>query len=169
MSWKTTFGVLLALAAVGAGGYAWSQAADGEGVGPEGPPTSSVDRSVIRVTKTASCGCCSAWVAHLRESGFRVETEDVGAAELVALKRERGVPSDLFACHTAIVDGYVIEGHVPAADIRRLLTEKPAGVEGLAVPGMPAGSPGMEVGGRREPYDVVAFGADGRREVFASH
>ncbi|MDH5306080.1 MAG: DUF411 domain-containing protein [Myxococcales bacterium] len=119
----------------------------------------------VTVYKSATCGCCKAWVRHLEASGFDVEMHDVD--DLKPLKAEHGVPSQLASCHTALVDGYVIEGHVPASDIARLLAQRPK-VVGLSVPGMPIGSPGME-GPNPEPYRVLAFDAEGRTEVFASH
>lgn len=121
---------------------------------------------VVEVAKSPACGCCSEWVEHLEDSGFRVKVEDT--EDLATVKRRLGVPGDLGSCHTAVVDGYVIEGHVPAEDIRRLLAERPADVKGLAVPGMPAGSPGME-GPPPVRYDVVAFDGQGGRRIFASH
>jgi hypothetical protein len=103
----------------------------------------------------------------MRANGFTVEEE--GVASLDAVKVEHGVPQELRTCHTAIVDGYVVEGHVPAEDVERLLAERPE-IAGVAVAGMPAGSPGMEVAGQpAEPFDVVAFTADGDTSVFASH
>jgi hypothetical protein len=103
----------------------------------------------------------------MRENGYRVQVEDVN--DLAAVKRNQQIPPQLQSCHTAIVDGYIIEGHVPVADIERLLAERPD-ISGLAVPGMPIGSPGMEVDGASDqPYDVVAFDKDGRMEVFASY
>lgn len=116
--------------------------------------------------KSPACGCCTEWVEHLEENGFRVEVEDtrnVGVA-----KARLGVLSDLPSCHTAQVGGYVLEGHVPASDVRRLLEQRPDGVKGLAVPGMPAGSPGME-GPAPVPYDVVTFDGAGHRSAWASH
>ena len=121
---------------------------------------------VIQVVKTPTCGCCNAWVAHLRRAGFQVRVTDV--ADVTPTARRLGVPNDLRSCHTASVGGYAIEGHVPAADIMRLLRQRPAAA-GLAVPGMPMGSPGMEAGGRGEPYRVILFTRAGRRTVFASH
>ena len=107
------------------------------------------------------------WVSHLKDHGFTVRTTDV--ADVSPVKAEHGVPGRLPSCHTALVDGYVIEGHVPAPDIARLLEEGPR-VAGLAVPGMPIGSPGMEVPGRPvESYDVIAFDRRGGAEVFSSH
>lgn len=114
-----------------------------------------------------SCGCCEAWAAHIRE-GLHAGVAVQDSADMGAVKDREGVPDELRSCHTMIVDGYVIEGHVPAADIVRLLRERPAGVEGLAVAGMPLGSPGMEMGGRTQPYQVIAFGPAGKR-VFASY
>jgi hypothetical protein len=114
---------------------------------------------VITVHKDPSCGCCSGWVAHLQAAGFTVNAIDT--RELDTIKARLGVPDDLAACHTAQVAGYIVEGHVPAAALARLLSEKPDAA-GLAVPGMPIGSPGME-GGAPEPYDVILFGAAGRR------
>jgi hypothetical protein len=118
------------------------------------------------VYKTPNCGCCRAWVEHLRAQGFAVRTIDV--PELASIRHELRVPNGVAACHTAKAADYVIEGHVPAADIKRLLDTRPL-VRGLAVPGMPVGSPGMERGNRREPYDVVTWDAADHTEVFASH
>lgn len=119
----------------------------------------------VVVYKSPTCGCCTEWVAHMRANGFRVETQDV--RDVTPYRMQYGVPEELSSCHTAVVDGYAIEGHVPAADIKRLLREKPR-AKGLAVPGMPNGSPGMEQGGPPDPYVTVAF--DGRRAwVYAQH
>jgi hypothetical protein len=117
--------------------------------------------SQIVVHKGPKCGCCSGWVRHLEKAGFVVTV--IETADIDAVKKALRVPADLASCHTAEVDGYVLEGHVPAAAVRRLLEKRPTGV-GLAVPGMPAGSPGMEVGVPDE-YDVVLFGPS-RRETF---
>jgi len=113
----------------------------------------------ITVHRDPSCGCCSGWVRHLQKAGFHANAIDT--QELDAIKKQLGVPEDLAACHTAEIAGYVIEGHVPAAALKRFLSEKPK-ASGLAVRGMPVGSPGME-GGKPEPYDVVMFGPSGRR------
>lgn len=128
----------------------------------------SAAAATMTVYKTPTCGCCSAWVEHVRAAGFEVDSRDVARARLVEHKRRLAVDPGLAACHTAVIDGYVIEGHVPAADIRRLLAERPR-VAGLAVPGMPAGSPGMDFGGRTEPYRVVAFDAAGGMRIFSRH
>jgi len=115
--------------------------------------------SNILVHKDPDCGCCTGWVRHLRDAGFAVTVEET--TDLQPVRKRFGVPADLAACHTAEVDGYVLEGHVPAAAVRRLLEKRPTAI-GLAVPGMPAGSPGME-GGVPQRYDVVLFGATGRQ------
>jgi len=119
----------------------------------------------ISVYKSATCGCCSKWVRHLEANGFTVKAYDVD--DVYSYKDRHGVPQRLQACHTAVVEGYVIEGHVPAADIQRLLQERPS-IKGLAVPGMPAGSPGME-GGVPERYEVQSFEADGTSQVYSRH
>jgi hypothetical protein len=119
----------------------------------------------ITVFKDPNCGCCSNWVAYLRKHGYRVVVHDT--SDLDVIKRTAGITDDLASCHTAFVNGYVIEGHVPVEDIDRLLREKPK-VAGLAVPGMPSGSPGME-GGTPQHYVVVAFMRAGGKQVFARH
>jgi hypothetical protein len=121
----------------------------------------------VTVYKNAQCGCCKNWVEHLRKEGFEVTAKDVD--DLAAIKTKLGVPASLGSCHTAIVGPYVVEGHVPAADIRKLLAAKPK-VVGIGVPGMPMGSPGMEMPGMpADKYDVMAFAKDGKQRVFASH
>lgn len=119
----------------------------------------------MTVYKSASCGCCHLWVEHARANGFTVRTIDT--EELPKVKAEMGVPAALQSCHTVVVANYLVEGHVPAADIKRMLSEKPA-IRGLAVPGMPVGSPGMEQGPAQR-YDVIAFTAAGQRSVYAKH
>lgn len=113
---------------------------------------------VIKVHKDPDCGCCSGWVQHLHDAGFTLEVDD--ASDLASVKRRLGVPPELEACHTAEVDRYILEGHVPAPAVRRLLADRPRAL-GLAVPGMPIGSPGME-GEQRQPYSVVLFGPTGQ-------
>lgn len=126
-------------------------------------------RTVIQVYKSPTCGCCKNWVDHIRANGFQTEIFDITDEELQARKAKLGVGPRLASCHTAIVNGYVVEGHVPAADIQRMLKEKPA-IIGIAAPGMPVGSPGMEVpGGRKDTYDVVAFSKGGATRVYARH
>lgn len=119
----------------------------------------------VTVYRSPTCGCCSKWIEHLEANGFRVEARDV--QDVAPFKRSAGVPPALASCHTAHVGGYVVEGHVPAADLRRLLAEQPP-ILGLAVPRMPVGSPGME-GPNPEPYEVLAFDGQGRVEVFSSY
>lgn len=123
---------------------------------------------LVEVWKSPTCGCCNDWIKHLEQAGFTVKANDSGNT---AVRNKLGMPNRYASCHTALVAGYVVEGHVPAADIRRLLAEKPKAL-GLAVPDMPIGSPGMDgpaYGNRIEPYDVLLIGADGKSTVFNSH
>ena len=113
------------------------------------------------------CGCCLNWAGHL-EDGMNANVASVDSNDMAAIKTARGVPEELWSCHTMEVDGYIIEGHVPAEAVARLLRERPDGVAGLAVPGMPLGSPGMEARNRIQPYEVIAFGPTGQ-SVFASY
>jgi hypothetical protein len=122
----------------------------------------------IHVVKDLGCPCCNAWIGHLRENGFNVSFEERSVEDLAAYKRERGIPENLSSCHTATIGDYTIEGHVPAADIRRLMAERPLAV-GLSVPGMPFGSPGMGPETERQAYDVVLVGQDGSSTVFTSY
>jgi hypothetical protein len=120
---------------------------------------------LAQVWKDPNCGCCKDWIVHLEKSGFRAQTFDTGNT---AMRARLGLPQKYGSCHTALVDGYVIEGHVPASDIQRLLTERPKAL-GLAVPRMPLGSPGMdgpEYGGRKDPYEVLLVARDGTSTVF---
>jgi hypothetical protein len=117
---------------------------------------------VIEVYKSASCSCCHLWVEHLRANGFTVKARDV--ANPTDYREKFGVPDALGSCHTGLVAGYALEGHVPAAEIKRLLSERPK-AKGLAVPGMPLGSPGME-GPRQDSYDVLLIQADGHHKVY---
>lgn len=122
---------------------------------------------MVEVFKTPTCGCCQNWVEHLRKSGFNVRTTDLN--DLTEIKKSRGVPEQVQSCHTAVVGGYVVEGHVPASDIQRMLTEKPA-IAGIAVGGMPTGSPGMDFPGvKAQPYNVMSFDKNGATRVFAKH
>ena len=122
---------------------------------------------LVEVFKSPTCGCCANWVEIMRKNGFVVRTTDLN--DITAIKKSRGVPADVQSCHTAVVNGYVIEGHVPPADVHRLLKEKPA-VVGIAVGGMPIGSPGMESPYvKAEPYNVMSFDKSGATRVFAKH
>lgn len=119
----------------------------------------------MTVYRDPSCGCCEAWAGIARNAGYQVELID--HPDMAAIKRQHGVPDELLSCHTTIVDGYAIEGHVPLGDLGRLLRDRPAGVKGLAVPGMPRGSPGMEMpDGSKDRFQVLAFDAAGRTSVF---
>ncbi len=151
-------GAGLALGAIGARSL-WAQ----QGRAPQQalPP--------MTVYKSPSCGCCKLWVDHAKSAGFTVR--EVNTDDLNTVKREMGIAPRLASCHTVVVGSYVVEGHVPADDVKRLLRERPAGVRGLAVPGMPIGSPGMEQGppSQYERYQVLAFTATGTTSVFATH
>lgn len=122
----------------------------------------------IEVWKSATCGCCAAWIEHIEQNGFTARPRDLAAGQLARIKAEAGLPADLQSCHTAKVGGYVVEGHVPASAIRRLLSEKPDAI-GLSVPGMPLGSPGMEAGSDKESYEVLLVRRGGASEVFSRH
>ncbi len=128
-------------------------------------------RPVVEVWKTANCGCCKDWIKHLQASGFEVKTHDVSNATKNDYRSRLGLAEKFGSCHTALVNGYVLEGHVPAREIQRLLKDKPPAL-GLAVPGMPVGSPGMdgpEYGGLKDPYDVLLVQRDGTARVFQSY
>ena len=129
------------------------------------PTITSAAKPTITVYKDPNCGCCRNWIEHLKKHGYAVVAKDT--PDMAQIKKTLGVPGDLRSCHTAVVEGYLIEGHVPAADIDRLLATK-ANVKGLAVPGMPMGSPGME-GSVTQHYQVVAFDKAGKTKVFASY
>lgn len=147
----TRRGLLLALGALPLAGLAQSPA-----------------KVLVEVWKDPNCGCCKDWVTHLQASGFAVKVNETGNT---GMRAKLGVPQKLGSCHTALVGGYAIEGHVPAADIRRLLEERPQAI-GLTAPGMPVGSPGMDgpaYGGRRDPFDVLLVLKGGGTRVFASH
>lgn len=135
--------------------------AQAEDRGTESGPTSIGHE--VTVYHSPQCGCCGKWVEHMQANGFEVEM--IPTTDMDRIKRELGVPRELPACHTAVVEDYVIEGHVPATDVQRLLAEQPD-AHGLTVPGMPIGSPGMEVDGRRMAYDVILFTEEGETEVF---
>lgn len=118
----------------------------------------------MTVYKSATCGCCSKWVAHMQANGFEVKAIDVD--DIDAVKRQRGVPNAAASCHTAVVNGYIVEGHVPADAVKTMLKTKPA-IVGIAVPGMPMGSPGMEVpGGQKEAFDIVSFDKTGKTAIY---
>lgn len=120
---------------------------------------------LVKVWKTPSCGCCGKWVKHMEDAGFQLEVTNVDSVDPV--RKANGVRPELGSCHTALVGGYFVEGHVPASDVRRLLREKPA-LLGITAPGMPAGSPGMDIPGSPS-YDVLSVGRDGSTAVYATH
>jgi len=126
------------------------------------PLAACAAQPVIEVYKTATCGCCKEWVKHLEANGFKVKTQDV--EDTSGYREKFGIPSEYGSCHTGRVSGYALEGHVPAGEIKRLLAEKPK-ARGLAVPGMPMGSPGME-GGRKDPYEVLLVKDGGKASVY---
>ncbi|MGR8933927.1 MAG: DUF411 domain-containing protein [Gammaproteobacteria bacterium] len=127
-------------------------------------PAKAVEKPIdIVVYRSSSCGCCGKWVQHLQHHQFNVQ--DNVTDEMDAIKTKYGVPQDLASCHTAVVNGYVIEGHVPAGDIKILLKNKPA-VAGISVPGMVTGTPGMEMGDRLEAFDVLSFDKNGKTQIF---
>ena len=148
------FGIGIVLAALGVGAYLQFGA------------SASGDLPTVTVYKSPSCQCCSEWVAHMKDEGFEVEVQS--KLRMRPVKKQVGLPSSLAACHTSVVGNYVVEGHVPAQEVKQLLREQPD-VRGLSVPGMPVGSPGMERGNRVEPYEVVTFTPSGETTVFAQY
>jgi hypothetical protein len=129
-------------------------------------PVSAADVKDITVHKSQYCGCCERWMELLEEAGYNVIVSNHD--DLESFKESLHVPTHLHSCHTAVVDGYIVEGHVPLEDIGSLLAQRPDAV-GIAVPGMPAGAPGTVTRGRQDRYDVILFKANGEEEVFASH
>lgn len=162
--WLRGVALLLLIGSLGLFGCSRSLAMAAQSI----PNLAALPPEAMQVTsyRSPSCGCCGNWIEHLQAAGFQVD--DRVTEDIEAVKQELGVPSDLASCHTAVVNGYVVEGHVPEADVRRLLAALPA-VVGIAVPGMPIGSPGMESGDIQEPYTVYTFTAAGDIEVFQEH
>lgn len=162
------------LAALAACGGKSGEAAEPQAAAPAATPAVAAaqpasavpaDSPLVVVYKSPTCGCCTKWVEHMRQNGFRVESHDTASVD--PIKDQAGVPVATRSCHTGLVGGYAIEGHVPADVIRRLLREHPGDIAGLAVPGMVTGSPGME-GPNPEHYDIVAFTKDGKTRVYES-
>ena len=120
----------------------------------------------MQVYKNPSCGCCTAWVEHLKAAGFAVDVTETD--DTASIRKRYGMPERLAGCHTGVIEGYVLEGHVPAAEVKRLLAARPSAV-GLSVPGMPMGSPGMEYGDRKDPFQVLLVDRQGRETVFAKY
>jgi hypothetical protein len=131
------------------------------------PLAASAQQSTIELKKTATCGCCAAWADRMQAAGFAVEREDMSMGQLMQFKMKHGIREN-FACHTAAIGGYTVEGHVPVREIRRLLQERPDAI-GLSVPGMPLGSPGMDFGETTEAYDVLLIRKNGSAEVYAHY
>lgn len=122
---------------------------------------------VVTVFRDPNCGCCSLWAERIRQAGYDVRVTD--RPDMTSVKQRYGVPTELASCHTSLVGGYVVEGHVPVEDVEKLLRERPSDIKGIAVAGMPAGSPGMETAdGTKEPFDVIAFGANGQTRLYRS-
>jgi len=130
------------------------------------PASAKETLPAVQVFKNPTCGCCGAWVDHMKAAGFTVKVTEVDDTSVA--RRQHGLPDRFGSCHTAVVAGYVVEGHVHANDVKKLLAMKPVAI-GLAVPGMPVGSPGMETGSRRDPYQVLLVAKDGRERVFSSY
>jgi hypothetical protein len=149
---KTIFGIIFSIVVAAVGGFVVMQNVNAE--------------SEMTVYKSPTCGCCGKWITHMEQNGFKVTAVDM--LEMNIVKEKYGIDRPLASCHTAVVDGYVIEGHVPATDVKNLLSEK-RDVLGLTVPGMPVGSPGMEMGDRFDSYDVLAINKDKTTEVFNSY
>jgi len=169
---RTLIAAALAAALAACGGNS-GETAQAPAAAPAAPPAASAanpaqasaGQPLVVVYKSPTCGCCTKWVEHMRQNGFQVESHDTAGVD--AIKDQAGVPMAARSCHTGLVGGYAIEGHVPADVIRRLLREHPSDVAGLAVPGMVTGSPGME-GPYPEHYDVIAFTKDGQTRVYES-
>lgn len=121
----------------------------------------------VTMYRDPACTCCGGWMKHMESMGFKVK--NVPTADIFTFKHEQGVTDDLASCHTAIIDGYVVEGHVPSDDVKRLLAQKPDDIKGIAVPGMPVGTPGMEMGNKKDSYSVVAFDKQGQTKVFKQY
>ncbi len=131
-------------------------------------PAAAQAGPLLQVLKDANCGCCSAWIGIMQREGFQVQAQNVAWATLTRFKAQSGISEDMTSCHTGLIEGYVIEGHVPAADIRRLLADRPDAI-GLSVPGMPIGSPGMGPETERDAYAVYLIRPDGGTEVYAQY
>lgn len=136
-----------------------------QGVAAEQSTTTRAESTTLKVYKNPQCGCCSKWVDHMSSAGFSAQTQDHN--DLSAFKQDHGIAPQYQSCHTGVANGYVFEGHIPAEQVQRFLAAPPEGAIGLAVPGMPIGSPGMEMGDRVQEYDVLLLNKDGSSEVFA--
>jgi len=144
-----------------------AQAAQAEATLPVPAATVDPHAPTVTVYKTATCGCCKLWVSYLQENGYNVVAKDISDDQLTSFNRDKGLPMQLESCHTALIDGYIIEGHVPVADIQRLLRERPP-IAGLALPKMVAGSPGMP-GVSDAHYEIIAFDKKGTTSVYSKY
>ena len=167
-AWVKRAAIVMVAGGIGVGTYLGLTATQQPqtAIAPQVTPQLISQSMEVSAFRSPTCGCCGAWLDHMKSQGFKVKDHLV--EDMEGIKREHNIPSDLTSCHTAIVGGYVVEGHIPAADVIRLLSEQPA-IAGIAVPGMPIGSPGMESGNRREPYTVFSFTADGEITTFQEH
>ncbi len=129
-------------------------------------PAQAEEPTAITVYRSPTCSCCGKWMEHLKQNNFTIK--DIPTEDMNAIKHKYGVSDEMASCHTAVVNGYVVEGHVPADDIKALLKAKP-NVVGIAVPQMPSGTPGMEMDGKKDPYNVMSFDSDKHYQVFKSH
>jgi hypothetical protein len=134
--------------------------------GDAAPQIADEELPAVTVYKSPTCQCCAEWVTHMEDNGFEVKTTDL--SDMQQIKNRFSVPRELSSCHTAVVGGYVVEGHVPAEEVKRMLVQQPQ-IVGLTVPGMPVGSPGMERGNQLDPYNVLAFSQNGRANIFAKY
>lgn len=165
VSRRTVMMFSLTLGALAVAGCSGAESGDNSAGLVDTGAQASADPAQMVVYRDPNCGCCEAWAGQARQAGFKVTV--VNDSDMPAVKRRFGVPEGLGSCHTTVVAGYAFEGHVPLADVQRLLRERPVDVKGLAVPGMPAGSPGMEVpDGTKQPFEVIAFGS-GRPIVYS--
>lgn len=141
-----------------------------QNVNKSAAPTTDLASQTLNITvyRTPTCGCCKGWVEHIKENGFHVTDIVKSESEIQSIRQKYNLPSDLVSCHTSEIDGYLVEGHIPAADVKRLIAQKP-NLAGISVPGMPIGTPGMEMGDRKESFNVFAFKKDGQVEVFNSY
>ncbi|MGK7918939.1 MAG: DUF411 domain-containing protein [Trichodesmium sp.] len=139
-------------------------------VANSGSPTTDLAPQALNITvyRTPTCGCCKGWVEHIKENGFQVTDIVKPESEIKTIRQKYNLPSNLASCHTSEINGYLVEGHTPAADVKRLIQEK-QNIAGISVPGMPIGTPGMEVGDRQESFNVFAFQKDGQTKIFNSY
>lgn len=177
-NWKQSLIAGIAVAGVLGAGY-WAviglsenpnSSATAQNVTKSAAPTTDIAAQALNITvyRTPTCGCCKGWVEHIKENGFQVTDIVKPESEIQTIRQKYNLPSDLASCHTSEVAGYLVEGHIPVAEVKRLIAKKPD-IAGISVPGMPIGTPGMEMGDRQESFNVFAFRKDGQTEVFNSY